>query len=281
MIKKIILNISLLIIFLLLISINNGETVILFGGIVFLLYPYFLKKYLIKPNIPILLIIGFHAIILTIGVLLKGINNTNFVGNFYIIYLISSYYCGVLIFYKKNLTVFWRGLFFSVLVLFSFMLSKTLPIIIENKLYFGTYTGKHNQNRINLSEIKIDNLKQKNLTLSKLNSEIIIIDFWNNGCGVCIEKFQVLKRLILEKKIDTSKVKIISLNIYENKKEIKKGNQIFISQNLNFENYFANKKDVNVFNIKGYPTVVVIKKNEIIFKGSIETLNLFKLLYLN
>lgn len=280
MIKKIITAFTLLFIYIILLSTNNGEIVILLGGLIFLLFPFILKKLNYKPIYPILFVFCFHLIILIIGIYIKGYSKTNFIGNFYILYLVFSYLIGVYIF-NKNIMNKVKYIYFLLFLFISFILSHLMPTIIENKLFFNTYTGSTSELKINLGEIKIyDFNKNKYTNLTEFKEEYIIIDFWNNNCGVCIEKFKYLNELIKNQKFNLNKTKIISINIFKNKEEIKKGNLIFKKQKLNFENYFADKKHEEKFEINGYPTTFVIKDKKIIFKGTIETLSLFNYLYL-
>lgn len=280
MIKKIVTSLLPLLIYLILLSTNNGEIVILLGGLVFIFFPFILKKLNIKTFYPILYVFCFHLVVLIIGVYFKGYSNTNFIGNFYILYLLFSYLLGGYIF-NRNVKRKVKYIYFFTFLFISFVLSHSMPTIIENKLFFNTYTGSIDELKINLKEIEIYDFDKNNyINLTEFNDEYIIIDFWNNNCGVCIEKFKYLDELIQNQKFNLNKSKIISINIYKNKEDIKKGNLIFKKQKLNFENYFADKKYEEVFEINGYPTVIVIKNKKIIFKGTIETLNLFKYLYL-
>lgn len=280
MTKKIILSLGLLIIYIFLSLTNDGVLVILLGSFIFILYPLLFKKYFLNINYPILTVICFHLLILIIGVIFKGISKTNFIGNFYIIYLVSSYYFGVFIFYSNKITTNTKYFLVSLFLIISLLFSKTLPTIIENKLFFNTYIGETSKNKINLNEITIYNFNKKNYSsLADFNNEIIVVDFWNNNCGVCIEKFKLLNNLVLSEKFD-NKIKFISLNIYKKKSEINVGADLFKKQNLNFENFFLDKIYEKKLNINGYPTTIVIKNNKIIFKGTIETLTLFKWYYL-
>lgn len=157
---------------------------------------------------------------------------------------------------------------------FSFFISFILFNVLDNKHAFNTYTGFYNKPWQNIV-VTDKNLNQLYFEQDK----IYVIDVWNNTCGVCIMKFPLFEKL--KKKYKTNKnVIFIGLNVYKEKNEVVTAQTITKDYNFTGDNYFLKTQDLSKVAVSFYPTVLVVKKDTIIFRGSIETLNIFHNRYL-
>lgn len=101
------------------------------------------------------------------------------------------------------------------------------------------------------------------------NKRVVILDFWNTGCGVCYRKFPYIDSI--NKKLDKTKFEICLVNIplYKQRKEdnYKRLNEF----NYTIKQLFAENTSIaDSFGILAYPTTIIVKDNEIRFKGSFE-----------
>lgn len=158
-----------------------------------------------------------------------------------------------------------------------FTFKVTIPLASQFKVY-GNYLGKTSNFKID--SINLTDYNGNRVYLDTKDSRIIVIDFWNNNCGICFRKFPLLKELQREYKNDIN-VKVIAVNVFSTNEEIKKAKELLQETgNNDITSYYMSKNDAKAFNVKWYPKVIVIKNSSIIFEGHIETLNLFKYLYL-
>jgi len=106
----------------------------------------------------------------------------------------------------------------------------------------------------------IDNEKIK---LSSLNGKVVVLNFWFKRCKPCREEIPDLH--LLTQKYKDKEVVFIALSL-DSEKEVKE----FLSDNEFAYKHIANARYIaNKWNIKGYPTNVVIDRNgKIIFSVS-------------
>lgn len=140
---------------------------------------------------------------------------------------------------------------------------------------YGTYFGTYSQQLTNEIVVKdaIGNLK-------KLDSnKIYVIDSWNKGCGICFKKFPKFDKL-KEKYENNTNIEFIGLNFYKKEDEILNSQYLFNSKDLNFKTYYIQVNEARQLPVTFFPTVLVLKNNKIIFRGHVETLELFSNYYL-
>lgn len=116
--------------------------------------------------------------------------------------------------------------------------------------------------------------KEKNATLSSIEDEYILLDFWNSKCGVCYKKFPLLQSLFERVEKGKAEVTIASVFVpsYKNEQE-ETGIAIIDSLGYTFPAWSITKQDtlLKVLAINGYPTVVLLDKSKnVIYKGSLE-----------
>lgn len=111
---------------------------------------------------------------------------------------------------------------------------------------------------------------ENEINLDTINSDYILLDFWTSSCGACIQQFPRFQKLY-----DKYKNEILIRSVFVRYKEDEN-----ISDGINLINKLGYKfpvwsigKDSSLikdFNIKVYPTVIVINHDKrIIFKGNL------------
>lgn len=165
-------------------------------------------------------------------------------------------------------------------ILISFTNFITIPIGNQLKSYHN-YTGfldKSKYRQINSLVVKDHNGNEK--VFSTENDKILIIEFWNNNCSICFEKFPKIKMLQKEYK-ESNAIDVITLNVYKSKDDISTGQELLIStDNETLNNYFIHESKTKAFEINWFPKFVVVKNNTIIFEGMLETFLIFRDYYL-
>lgn len=100
-------------------------------------------------------------------------------------------------------------------------------------------------------------------------NKIVVLDFWNTGCPVCFRKFPKLQSLYDKYKNDTS-VAIYALNIPWRNDTAGIAFTMIEKKGYTFPVAVGSKGTDSLFSISGYPTVLIIRNDTILFRGSIE-----------
>lgn len=140
-----------------------------------------------------------------------------------------------------------------------------------HKLNYGTYTGKQ------LISVANPSLKSDEIgTEIKLDKpeQIYLLSFWTNYCGVCIEEFpevQSVYEKYHEEKPNLSMYLVTVPNYAGDaarSEEILRENKVTVPQL-----YFTGSREEreSKYRVFAYPTVLIIKNNEIIHIGSIQS----------
>lgn len=138
----------------------------------------------------------------------------------------------------------------------------------KNKLKFGTFTGRVSEPLLDFTFYfpngEVFNAKD-------CRNKIVILDFWNSGCGICFEKFLILQQLYqLYKR--SKKVLVYAVNVPLRRDSAGLANHVVKTRHLTVP--LLMDKDGNGlkrFGVYGVPVVVVIKDGKrIIYRGDIE-----------
>lgn len=221
--------------------------------------------------------ISFVICVVLLYAIFRGFSKLNFLGYIYILIYIISSLVGFRTFslLKQNLlraTVI-LTLYFGA----AFTISIVLPTLISQRDFYGTYTGEF-ENNIDMASVKFIDT-QKNPLYLKYEKKVIILDFWNNNCGVCFEKFPETENL-QKKYSENNSVQFYAVNSYKTLDEVATAEKLLAQNNVTLENLFLPDSISKSLSIEGFPTILVLKNNKIIFRGSIETLDLFENKYL-
>lgn len=190
--------------------------------------------------------------------------------------LIAGLILGYLL--HKFKTIFQRvGSIIILVLLIAFTNYYTIPFTNQKGSY-NNYDGKSNMRKVKY--LALYNGKGEIKKIHNQESKIVVIDFWNNTCAICFKKFP--KYIEFQKQyVNNPTIEIIALNVFEEKKEIIEGEKLLEqTKNQDLINYYISKDSISIFNVSRYPKVVVIKNNRITFEGNLETLLLYKDVYL-
>ncbi len=86
---------------------------------------------------------------------------------------------------------------------------------------------------------------------NSIKGKLILLDFWINNCGWCIESFPVLKQL--QAKYGSDKFQLVSINAYDKKQEIE---SFYKREKPNYKVLYNGAAFAKSLGIYGYPTVV-------------------------
>lgn len=101
---------------------------------------------------------------------------------------------------------------------------------------------------------------------------VIVLDFFSTGCGVCFEKFPLLQDLH-EKYSGNPKVFVCAMNIPWKRDTAGMAVNMVRKRNFTFPVVIGRNKLDSIFQIAYYPTVIVVKNNQILYRGSIENVS--------
>ncbi len=113
------------------------------------------------------------------------------------------------------------------------------------------------------------NEQSKTVTFPNDHS-LIVLDVWNNGCGICYREFPKLEKLY-KNYANRNDVKFYALNVALREDDIAKAKEITLAWDYTFPNLFLERKEyAGALGIQSYPTVLIIKNDSIVFKGDID-----------
>lgn len=107
----------------------------------------------------------------------------------------------------------------------------------------------------------IRTLNERELLLSDLKADVILIDFWYMSCYPCLKSFPSIKKL--QEKYSKKQLNIISINPYdiENKTLLK---SFAAKHKINYPILLANIETTLAFKISSYPTFILVDKSRTI-----------------
>lgn len=127
------------------------------------------------------------------------------------------------------------------------------PGKVQNKL------NLHYQN--NLKDVFIVK-NGKRTALNKLNSKIIILNFWASWCVPCLEEFPSL--VLLKSKYQEKDIEIVGINT-DDKKSIKDAKKILEKYKINFPVIFdENSELVSKFKVSAIPITIIFNEGKVI-----------------
>lgn len=139
-----------------------------------------------------------------------------------------------------------------------------------HKINHGTFTGSVEAFKLQQQIEGIDQAGLK-ITNKTFENKIILLDFWNTGCGNCFLKFPQLQAFYEKYKNDDSIV-IFALNkpIEEDKK--KSAFQVIEEEGFNFPVLLPTDEELpEKFEVYFYPaTIVIDRQGNKIYRGDIE-----------
>ncbi len=165
-----------------------------------------------------------------------------------------------LLFYKNN----------SKLIPIGLLLFITCWLTFLKKPFYSFFTYNTINGSILINK-PVTNFYDSNNIMQPLSmpNKIYLLDFWTSTCGVCFSKFPIIDSI--SKLVDTNKVEIIVVNIPIRNEHKEDNFKILNKFNYSFKKLYATSLSIaDSLEIIGYPTTIVIKNNQAIFRGSFE-----------
>lgn len=283
--RKIFINVILLIILYIILDIivvNFDEVGFCIAAISYLIFTYLrLKSELNKKKVVIslfLILFLINLFVLTLVFIIEGSEGIRLGGllfiPFYAISILSGYFLSTI-----------STLKFKIALSLSFLLIISLASLViisfsEQIDFYGNIDGSVNYTSNDSSFNVLDFKNSKRLNLLEIEKEIIVLDFWNNNCAVCYIKFPKYKKL-RDKYKNNNEIGFYTINSYDEEEEIAEGQLISDSLNYKFLNYFQDRKISEKLNVYAFPTVLVLKNDKVVYRGSIEVLSTLDFIYLH
>lgn len=113
-----------------------------------------------------------------------------------------------------------------------------------------------------LSQIKCTDSTGKIITTELLKHEILVINFWNTGCGVCKREFPRFNEIIA-KYNDQPRVKIVSINVPLPRDSGGQAWKYVLTNKYSFPVYFLSQQEsLSKFGITSFPTLLLIRNGK-------------------
>lgn len=209
-----------------------------------------------KSTILLLLLLPLFSILIFVNILDFQRSWISIPGNiFFILGCLAGFY------FAK--TKKWLILFSLFILLCGWELSGNK--LLSTKMNFGTYSQRV------FTPIPRVQLVDSNATPLQIadNNKIVILDFWNSGCGVCFRQFPFVDSV--NKQIDKNKFEIRLVNVPMTGQKKKDNFRILNRFPYSINQVFAENISVaDSFGVVAYPTTIVIKNNKVIFRGDFE-----------
>lgn len=136
----------------------------------------------------------------------------------------------------------------------------------HSKNYFGTFSGRTFQASPAGWHAYLDTFSDSNI--SQTNRDVIVLDFFNTHCAPCFAKFPKLQKLH-EKYRSNTQVFISSVNIPYTDDNPYNTVQMLKERGYTFPVLIGKDGLDSLFGIQLYPTVIIMTKNAIIYRGDI------------
>ncbi len=218
-------------------------------------------------------VVSVFTLINVAGLITGNVKTERLADNILLLFLILllPYFCALAFSTHRK----WRLISVIVFLGIGYFTTFYYYLLLQNYLNYETYTGTYDYKlKRKLAIHSMDDIT-KNLSPEKT----YVIDLWNRHCGVCFIKFSKFGKL-KAKFEDRSDIEFLALNIYESEEDIKPSQVKFNKSDLNFPTYYLSDQDAAELNPEFFPIVLVIKNNQIIFRGHVETLNALDFKYL-
>lgn len=102
----------------------------------------------------------------------------------------------------------------------------------------------------------------QDITTVVLNKPIVVLDFWNTGCGVCVKKFPALEEVHLIWNQDPD-VAIYSVNVPMKRDSIGDAEKFIAQKGYHFPIIYCTSDNFfNTFGLNSFPSILIIRKNE-------------------
>lgn len=139
-----------------------------------------------------------------------------------------------------------------------------------HKLHFDSYSGSINEKLPNFS---LRDEEGSCVDAASLRGKLVILDFWNTGCGVCFQKFPLLQDYH-QRYSTKAGIQFYAVNIPLTHDQPQDARKAIRKRKYTFPVLYADERSLaTLFKVCVYPTVVVIDSTQrIVYRGNLEGL---------
>jgi len=159
--------------------------------------------------------------------------------------------------YKIFLGLLWVG--------FSFWVMLSGYNLWLNKYNFGSYLGKVHEEAPSFIFTDSNNKTFSNQDFSK---STLVLEFWYTGCKYCFNDMPKFQKMF-DQYGESGKVLFYSVNTPIREDSLGFAQSLLDKYHFNFPLLFASGDAIQDFKIIGYPTYLILERNTIIYRGSI------------
>jgi len=154
-----------------------------------------------------------------------------------------------------------------------FSLISCLLFYFKNDLYYDFIetTYLYAKNSINEQEDLYTLTDIQNDTIRLNKDKYVVLDFWHSRCLFCFEKFPEFEQMYLRFK-DNPMLDFYSVNQPISNEN---GKTFDHTAKYSFPTLRGTENVSEVFDVRGYPTVIIVKDNNVVHRGSIRTATSF------
>lgn len=136
-----------------------------------------------------------------------------------------------------------------------------------NKVNFNSFSGFQNT-PLPINNFKINFLEEnESMDLTQIKDTIFVIDHWTSSCGACFKEFPKFEKIVLDYK-SIKRIKFIALNSLQRKETPGEVYRIIENEDYNFDVGFMSIDQAKLIGVNVYPTYLIIKDNQVLYKGS-------------
>ena len=247
----------------------NFQTSSLLGSIAYFgITFFFLKKFhntISEWNILLVIILGLSVLQIPIRIMDWNANLVSFPD--FLIHNIAILIA--FLFYKSRRIGVPVSITYFAFLVFMYLNGYSLYL---HYLNFGTLSGRVSETCPPFELFQEDSTKISN---DYFNDKILVLDFWNTGCGVCFRKFPELEEKFV--KYQGQQIDIYSVNVPLARDTLGQATRMVADRHYSFPVLFIHDLDIlKKLKIKGFPTTLVITNGKmIVFRGDIEKLENF------
>ena len=108
------------------------------------------------------------------------------------------------------------------------------------------------------------------INLRSSGNKIVILDFWNTGCGICFQKFPIVQK-ISNKYEKMPDIQFYAVNVPLKRDTVGQAAEVYKKLNYSIPNLnVENMRQASNIGVLTFPTLIVLYHNKIIFRGDVE-----------
>lgn len=111
--------------------------------------------------------------------------------------------------------------------------------------------------------------QEKSMNQQTFDGKILVLDFWNTGCGICFKKFPILDSVQKAYKAD-SIVRFYAINIPMEWDSAGVAFKEIREKGYTFNVAIGDTAMPAAFGFNGFPTVCILRNDSIIYRGNLE-----------